>query len=347
MEAVLLFYAGVHLLFLSCTCKGPVNRPILDFANRWQHHKPPSQKAASPKKQSSPPKVNFDQHQDLHIDKNGVQYSAAGAPPPLSDKHAALLESLRAELFTWKISSEAAYRNRQGTMNEDPNLFSGASAQQQRSESPSSPPGQTLDEQAKSPQVVEKDVVTLDGTAEPQGNHAGSCNPPTMVSADAEPCVDPTPPSTPIFLTPEHGIEPERKLEQKNAPASLQERTRQSMALFSSASSPPQRRSHRRSNQYPRFSQVFPVNQFETPRKANTSAKRVSDVSMTKDSPDGDSGASTPKEKLFSQEAEYGSVFKSRPRIALSPRMSPERSALDLEAVLRENMERLQLSDGQ
>jgi len=36
----------------------------------------------------------------------------------------------------------------------------------------------------------------------------------------------------------------------------------------------------------------------------------------------------TPRDKLFEQDAEYASVFKSRPKIAMSPVLSPE---LDLQ----------------
>ena len=36
-----------------------------------------------------------------------------------------------------------------------------------------------------------------------------------------------------------------------------------------------------------------------------------------------DSGTSTPKDKLFSEDADYASVFKSRPRVAHSPVTSP------------------------
>jgi hypothetical protein len=32
----------------------------------------------------------------------------------------------------------------------------------------------------------------------------------------------------------------------------------------------------------------------------------------------------TPRDKLFEQDAEYASVFKSRPKIAMSPVLSPE-----------------------
>ncbi|KAL5003452.1 HAUS augmin-like complex subunit 6 N-terminus-domain-containing protein [Aspergillus recurvatus] len=86
----------------------------------------------------------------------------------------------------------------------------------------------------------------------------------------------------------------------------LFERTRKSMSLLPPPREPP--RPPRRS----RKSRVsFPVNQFETPPEPS---------STTHDIP---SRASTPRDELFEEQADYASVFKSRPRIALSPVASP------------------------
>ncbi|KAN0079095.1 HAUS augmin-like complex subunit 6 N-terminus domain containing protein [Elaphomyces granulatus] len=93
------------------------------------------------------------------------------------------------------------------------------------------------------------------------------------------------------------------------AAVALLERTRQSMSLL-----PPQPTSRPRksvTSQLPRLSQQFPVNQFETRR--TSSCGSVSDRS----------GATTPRDDLFSEDADYASVFKSRPRIATSPHCSP------------------------
>lgn len=85
----------------------------------------------------------------------------------------------------------------------------------------------------------------------------------------------------------------------------LVERTRKSMSLIPPLPSHENPRPYRRG---PRPS--FPVNQFETPRKTSqTTSVR--------------SGASTPHDQLFEEDADYASVFKSRPRIALSPVSSP------------------------
>ncbi|KAL8792703.1 MAG: hypothetical protein Q9195_004678 [Heterodermia aff. obscurata] len=95
--------------------------------------------------------------------------------------------------------------------------------------------------------------------------------------------------------------------------ATLLERTRRSMSLL-----PAQPREPRKSMHKHRSSRQFPTNQFETPKKEPAILEDLEDM--------------TPPEKLFSQEADYASVFKSRPKIAMSPTGSPapdESFALD------------------
>jgi hypothetical protein len=117
----------------------------------------------------------------------------------------------------------------------------------------------------------------------------------------------------------------------------LLERTRQSMSLLPNPPSNP--KAYRRSSaKPPRFSEVFPVNQYETPGKAQTRQSGSWSPS---------SGASTPRDKLFSEEADYASVFKSRPRIAVSPSLSPERSNLGLDSMLADRVDELQLEDSE
>ncbi|KAJ5375669.1 hypothetical protein N7517_007675 [Penicillium concentricum] len=87
----------------------------------------------------------------------------------------------------------------------------------------------------------------------------------------------------------------------------LAERTRRSMSLL-----PPVAHEAPRPRRRPRPS--FPVNQFITPRKTSAhSAHSRDEISR----------ASTPQDQLFEEDAEYASVFKSRPRVALSPISSP------------------------
>lgn len=134
------------------------------------------------------------------------------------------------------------------------------------------------------------------------------------ISAEPEP-VDRIPesevalPSPPIVrLSTEHAPDEEDEAEmepvKKPSGHTLVERTRKSMSLIPplphEAPPNPRRRGPRPS---------FAVNQFETPRKASGQNAR--------------SGASTPQDKLFEEDAEYNSVFKSRPRVAHSPISSP------------------------
>lgn len=87
--------------------------------------------------------------------------------------------------------------------------------------------------------------------------------------------------------------------------ASLIERTRQSMSRISQ-----QPQKSRRSMASKTRQSLFPVNQFETPRKQSPIEKKKGD--------------STPKEYLFSDHADYDHVFKSRPKIAQSPVFTPQ-----------------------
>lgn len=81
----------------------------------------------------------------------------------------------------------------------------------------------------------------------------------------------------------------------------LLERTRQSISML-----PPKPRASRKSTHNRRESKIYPTNQFETPKKQLAIVEEA-----------------TPPEVLFSPGAGYDSVFKSRPKIALSPTPSP------------------------
>lgn len=128
---------------------------------------------------------------------------------------------------------------------------------------------------------------------------------------------DTTQPSPPIVrLSPDQNSEEEKEPDAEPTKTSstssytLVERTRKSMSLL-----PPQQthgaqpRPQKRRGPRP----SFPINQFETPRKSSAQSRPSG----------GRSGASTPQDKLFEEDADYASVFKSRPRIAQSPISSP------------------------
>ena len=85
-------------------------------------------------------------------------------------------------------------------------------------------------------------------------------------------------------------------------PTTLLDRTRRSISLVPN-------KKPRQSTLDRRTSKIYPTNQFETPKK-----RQLDKISELR---------TTPPDKLFSSEAGYDSVFKSRPKIALSPNPSP------------------------
>lgn len=102
----------------------------------------------------------------------------------------------------------------------------------------------------------------------------------------------------------------------------LQERTRQSISLAPQCSAQPKKASHSRS----RTSQIFPVNQFETPEKQQPRRSTITQLGVGAVAPAGalrENRDITPREKLFEEDVEYSSVFKARPKLARSPKLSP------------------------
>ncbi|KAI5366372.1 Putative HAUS augmin-like complex subunit 6 [Septoria linicola] len=96
----------------------------------------------------------------------------------------------------------------------------------------------------------------------------------------------------------------------------LQERTRQSISL--APTHPPKKASHARS----RTSQIYPVNQFETPEKPQPRRSTVTQFGREY-LPREQHRDITPQEKLFEEDVEYTSIFKARPKLARSPKLSP------------------------
>lgn len=103
----------------------------------------------------------------------------------------------------------------------------------------------------------------------------------------------------------------------------LHERTRQSISLAPHPPSAPP--ITKREQTHARSHTAYPINQFETPQKGP--AHRRSTVGTNHLEPDEAVRSAhrsiTPREKLFEQDAEYASIFKPRPKVALSPVMSP------------------------
>ncbi|MCJ1286723.1 hypothetical protein MMC26_006069 [Xylographa opegraphella] len=94
--------------------------------------------------------------------------------------------------------------------------------------------------------------------------------------------------------------------------ASLLDRTRYSMSLMSTTSHV------RRQSLKPHVSKVYPVNQFNSPGREQSSTEPT-EVSIL-------------EEILPDADADYETVFKSRPKIALSPRLSPVQDGIPYSA---------------
>jgi hypothetical protein len=114
-----------------------------------------------------------------------------------------------------------------------------------------------------------------------------------ITEADSPSDLDPLP-SLPHTVT-----QATEKLDRR---ASLLDRTRLSMAAMA-ANPRPQPKKSRKSKR----ESIFPVNQFETPR-----GRKTSRIDVLKED-------ALPKDELFSEDVDYDTVFKSRPRIAQSP----------------------------
>lgn len=160
-----------------------------------------------------------------------------------------------------------------------------------------SPPTPAIDNpQPTRPSISEDTLPSIPSTR---------ISPEIPIEPQAEPAYS-SPPT--VQLPPDHHSESDEYEEDPEPPKpstssyTLVERTRKSMSLIPplpAHESQPKRRGPRPS---------FPVNQFETPRK---SAR----PKITR--------SSTPQDKLFEEDADYASVFKSRPRVAHSPISSP------------------------
>lgn len=128
-----------------------------------------------------------------------------------------------------------------------------------------------------------------------------SNTPSILVDADATP--DPQGPNENATPDPEPQHQTPEPL---RVATSLTERTRESMSLRPGSNT--SRSGH---VSVERSRQSFPVNRLESPHSPDHGQRR---------------GARTPQEELFNQDADYASVFKSRPKVAMSPVNSPTAS---------------------
>lgn len=168
-----------------------------------------------------------------------------------------------------------------------------------------------IDGKSRSSTVKTEPRVSPEPTNHTLPSHASSIQEPAA-TPEAEPETPPIPDTSsemetesPAVHISETNFEEEREREPEPRPRSitLAERTRKSMSLIQPRNTePPQEQPAPRRHQ---SRKSFPVNPFETPQKQEPSR------------------TPTPRDELFSDEIDYASVFKSRPRIAQSPINSP------------------------
>ena len=146
------------------------------------------------------------------------------------------------------------------------------------------------------------------------------------------------------YVTPSNTAFESATLEQRSKlsitrPSTLLERTRQSMSLIpnpkgGAGQGPIEERALAKQE---RLSHAVPVSQYGTPRIMTEPESSRLETTIPK------LGCSTPRDELFSDAAAYHSVFKSRPRIALSPALSPDCSGMGLDNFLGEPLADLTL----
>lgn len=106
----------------------------------------------------------------------------------------------------------------------------------------------------------------------------------------------------------------------------LHDRTRQSISAAPQAASAPT--ITKRTHTHARSRTAYPINQFETPQKDQAPRRSTVGMNLGVDNMDPEETphaqrSITPREKLFEEDAEYSSIFKPRPKVALSPVVSP------------------------
>ncbi|KKA19206.1 hypothetical protein T310_6817 [Rasamsonia emersonii CBS 393.64] len=258
----------------------------------------------------------FREHQTLSVASiSKTVRQPTGVRGALDERHEDLLSSMKEALA--KVKGETVPRVRSESQD--------APRKVQRSESTHDAtalsPIPDEDNRAPTPSpnitVTTPDLKSRAPSPDPPQAKYSSRQPFGLASAAASRAASPSPEDDALDRQQSASPEPELPslptTQAETRPSTLVERTRQSMSLL-----PPPRQSasFRRP---PRQSQQFPVNPFETPTKQQQQQQQQ----QQRPEPPSRSGASTPRDELFSEDADYASVFKSRPRVANSPLFSP------------------------
>ncbi|PGH20087.1 hypothetical protein AJ80_03737 [Polytolypa hystricis UAMH7299] len=293
---------------------GRISRQKLRL-QRWREFKlslnKEKERLQSPKAQDSPGKLLFREHQTLTV--ASIAQSSPDTQYELDSEHSSLIASLNEALSKHKGQASqndevTAQIPEIPTIRED-DFESSVQDQIEANEVlrygiPSRASTKVRELQPESYRADKADTEVSTYPEPPLGSTEASPLPDSHIPINLQP--------TDSGPSPQIHISRPDRVERRGTNA-LIERTRQSMSFLPApapSSGPRHSSSHR-----PRRSEIFPVNQFETPTKAASSAPPGEHKSG--------SGTLTPQEELFSQDVDYAKVFKSRPRIALSPVNSP------------------------
>ncbi|RMJ27989.1 hypothetical protein PHISP_01104 [Aspergillus sp. HF37] len=225
----------------------------------------------------------FKDHQTLTVASISKAVRQPECSTPLREDDQLLLSSMNEAL------ARASGKSSPSASLDSPRALGNAVAGSSGTREQANTPPSSIQGQKRSPS--EEPVPQVSPTPEPDASRRAS--PAVHISCEPDPQPEP---------------EPEPKQEQEQEPSStfnLAERTRKSMSLVPPSKRPPGNPQSRKSRP------SFPVNQLETPRKQSSHSNNAQ------------SGRSAPRDELFEDDADYASVFKSRPRVTHSPVISP------------------------
>ncbi|RMZ85088.1 hypothetical protein DV738_g104, partial [Chaetothyriales sp. CBS 135597] len=281
------------------------------FPSRPEH--PPVRLRAKPT--PKPNAYSFKQHQSIApgLGTKPVQASGDGVrDEQLLPPFAAILHHLETELGKPQAPTTSQNKQPPQRVGKEPATAISSAKQECAREIPLSPKPVSsefswLDESGSRSRNNEDSLplmpVRLSGHVSSFADRVTRSHAPPLLSSDHEGTVDiPAESSERVGKAPEKGEQAATVAQSAGRRGTLLERTRQSIAAYNAKPRPKTRAPKGRS------SQNFPTNPFETPRKSSTKAL-----------PPSSSRESTPRENLFSDDAESASIFKSRPKVAQSP----------------------------
>ncbi|KAI5303464.1 hypothetical protein KEM56_007521 [Ascosphaera pollenicola] len=302
-----------------------------DFRNSLSKEKSRSQRLRS--RDHSSHHV-FQRHQDLivtAVSRNSESASAIACEPAQMPEHASLIEAMNVALLESNSKNrkrDQYYGRTRGRRDSRqisrPAYNEGSSTQSLQSQSHHlsddpflrkdpetelSPAHEVIDSKDNSSLILEQQMEFIHPPP-PQSDP----EPPLAPTQDQKPPVEAPgdTPSTDDVLSEQPSISPEPAADTKHL--TLTERTKKSMSFFTEGTDSLDDHASRTTDNF------LSPDPFKSPVRSVTSGPQTP-RHMNEDR--FISGSSTPREELFNQEADYASVFKSRPKIALSPVRPP------------------------